>query len=107
MAAEAPTPRTHPVNLTADYPARSSRLLAFIALFLIKSLLLIPHFIVLFFVQILCLLVAILALVTIVITGEHPKGLFNFQVGALQWQMRVHAWFLSITDEYPPFRLFD
>ncbi len=108
MAATAPTPRPYPVNLTADYPEQSSRLLAFIALlFLIKALLLIPHVIVLYFVQILAFFVAVLALLVIVVTGQHPKGLFDLQVGALQWQVRVSAWFLSITDEHPPFRLFD
>jgi hypothetical protein len=45
-------------------------------------------------------------LLAIVITGRHPRPLFDFIVGYLRWSNRVVAYaFMLATDEYPPFRL--
>ncbi|MCY3782599.1 MAG: DUF4389 domain-containing protein [Chloroflexi bacterium] len=101
-------PSPYPVNITAEYPERSSRLLAFCGLtFLIKGLLLLPHLIVLYFLSIVAVLAQLVGYVAIIITGWYPRGLFDFQVGVLRWNLRTSAWFLSIVDEYPPFRLQD
>jgi len=99
-------PSPYPVNVTAEYPERSSRPLAFCGLtFLIKGLLLLPHIIVLYFLSIVAVLAQLVGYVAIIITGWYPRGLFDFQVGVLRWNLRTSAWFLSIVDEYPPFRL--
>ena len=99
-------PSPYPVNVTAEYPERSSRLLAFCGLiFLIKFLLLIPHVIVLYFLGIVAFFVSLVGYVAVIVTGWYPRGLFDFQVGVLRWNTRASAWFLSIVDEYPPFRL--
>ena len=107
MATVAPVP-PYPVRVEVDYPERSSRLLALAALlFAIKGLLLIPHGIVLWFVGMVAGIAAWLGWLVVLITGNYPKGLFDFQVGVLRWQTRVSAWFLGLTDQYPPFRLYD
>ena len=99
-------PSPYPVNVTAEYPERSSRLLAFCGLvFIIKGILLLPHIIVLYFLAIVALLAQLVGYVAIIVTGWYPRGLFDFQVGVLRWTTRTNAWFLSIVDEYPPFRL--
>ena len=106
MSDSSPGQQAYPVNITADYPERSSRLLAFSGLIvLIKALLIIPHVIVLYFLSIVAFLASLVGYVAVIVTGWYPKGLFNFQVGVLRWNVRVSAWFLSIVDEYPPFRL--
>ena len=106
MSDQSPGRQAYPVNLTAGYPERSSRLLAFSGLIvLIKALLIIPHAIVLYFLTIVAFLASLVGYVAVIVTGWYPKGLFNFQVGVLRWNVRVSAWFLSIVDEYPPFRL--
>ncbi len=101
-------PSPYPVNVTAEYPERSSRLLALSGLIiLIKLLLILPHIVVLYFLSIVAFLAQFVGYVAIIVTGWYPRGLFDFQVGVLRWNLRVSAWFLSVVDEYPPFRLQD
>ena len=73
---------------------------------LVKWLLAIPHYIVLFFLYIGVVFAAIGAWFAILFTGRYPRGLFNYVEGVIRWQNRVlgYAGFL-VTDEYPPFRL--
>ena len=71
----------------------------------LKALLLIPHFIVLYFLQIAAGIAGYIAFWAIAITGEYPDGIYRFVVGTLRWYTRTSAWLLSLTDEYPPFAL--
>jgi uncharacterized protein DUF4389 len=73
---------------------------------LVKWLLAIPHYIVLFFLSIGAVVVAIIAWFAILFTGRYPPSLFDFIEGVLRWHNRVGAYaFLLITDRYPPFSL--
>jgi Domain of unknown function (DUF4389) len=73
---------------------------------LIKWLLAIPHYIVLFFLAIAALVAVIVAWFAILFTGRYPRDLFNFVVGVMRWSNRVTGYaFVLVTDEYPPFRL--
>ncbi len=73
---------------------------------LVKWLLAIPHYIVLFFLYIAALVAIIIAWFAILFTGRYPRGLFDFLVGVGRWHNRVVGYaLLLVTDEYPPFRL--
>ena len=73
---------------------------------LVKWLLVIPHFIVLFFLWIAAIVVVIIAWFAILFTGRYPRGMFDFVEGVIRWGQRVIAYaFLLVTDRYPPFRL--
>jgi hypothetical protein len=73
---------------------------------LVKWLLAILHYIVLFFLTIGALLAAIVAWFAILFTGRYPRSLFDYVEGVIRWQNRVAAYaFLLITDRYPPFSL--
>jgi len=73
---------------------------------LVKWLLAIPHYIVLFFLSVAVAVVTIVAWVAILITGRYPTSLFDFVVGVGRWWFRVWAYaFLLVTDEYPSFSL--
>jgi hypothetical protein len=73
---------------------------------LVKWLLAIPHYIVLFFLGIAVLVSIIVAWFAILFTGRYPRSLFNFVVGVMRWSNRVNAYaFTLVTDQYPPFRL--
>src|SRR3981081_1574914 len=73
---------------------------------LVKWLLAIPHYVVLFFLWIGALFAIVFAWFAILFTATYPKGLFRYVVGVLRWQNRVTAYaFTLVTDQYPPFSL--
>jgi hypothetical protein len=72
----------------------------------VKWLLAIPHYIVLFFLTIAAMFAAIFAWFAILVTGRYPRSLFAFIEGVFRWHNRVAAYaFLLVTDRYPPFSL--
>jgi Domain of unknown function (DUF4389) len=72
----------------------------------VKWLLAIPHYIVLFFLTIGAFFAAIFAWFAILFTGRYPRSLFEFVEGVIRWHNRVAAYaLLLITDRYPPFSL--
>lgn len=93
----------YPVNLVIQYPERSSRLLMFFMFF--KGFLLIPHMIVMWFFGLAAAFVMIIGWFAVVITGNYPRGLWDFMTGVLRWQTRLSAYMLGLRDEYPPFSL--
>lgn len=73
---------------------------------LVKWLLAIPHYVVLFFLTIGALFAVIFAWFAILFTGRYPRGLFDYVVGVIRWHNRVTGYALIlVTDRYPPFRL--
>ncbi len=73
---------------------------------LVKWLLAIPHYIVLFFLYIGVFFAVIGAWFAILFTGRYPRGIFKFVEGTLRWHNRVVGYAVAlVTDKYPPFRL--
>ncbi len=73
---------------------------------IVKWLLAIPHWIVLWFLWIGAVISVIIAWFAILFTGRYPRSLFDYVVGVNRWTLRVFAYsLLLITDEYPPFSL--
>jgi hypothetical protein len=97
----------YPIDFSADYGdgTRSRGLAALGAAFVLKAVLLIPHFIVLFFVEIAAFFAIWYGYFVIAFTGKLPEGVARFTEGAIGWYVRVTAYFAGMTDEYPPFAL--
>ncbi len=73
---------------------------------LVKWLLAIPHYIVLFFLYIGAFFAVIAAWFAILFTGRYPRGIFTYVEGVIRWHNRVVGYaFMLVSDQYPPFRL--
>ena len=92
------------VHLEISYPDVGTELNRWFPL--VKWLLAIPHYIVLFFLDIGVFFALIVAWFSIVFTGRYPPRIYDFVVGAMRWHNRVVGYaFILVTDRYPPFRL--
>jgi hypothetical protein len=99
-----PSEGRYPVRLEAELDEPLSRWL-----WLVKWVLLIPHFVVLAFLWMAFAVLTVVAGFSILLTTRYPKGIFDFNVGVLRWTWRVSYYSYSGlgTDRYPPFTLAD
>ncbi len=105
MADQYPSTDEHQsVHLDYPYPDAAGDLNRWLPL--IKWLLAIPHYIVLFVLDIVAFFVLIVVWFAILFTGRYPRGMFDFIEGLARWHNRVIGYAVTlVTDQYPPFRL--
>jgi hypothetical protein len=111
---------SYPADLEIAYPERLSRGLVLVKWWLLA----IPHLIIIsLFAQGwgwwswgswsagegigLLFVIVLVAAVILLFTGKYPRDLFKLIIGINRWIYRVYAYVALMTDEYPPFRLWD
>ena len=70
-----------------------------------RLLMALPHVFVLIVLLAIWFVTTVVAWFAILVTGRYPRALFDFGVGVMQWALRVEAYLLLLTDDYPPFEL--
>ena len=89
---------SYPVTFEADYVERRSRLTAFFRLILA-----IPLAIWLYLYELVALVAIVIAWFAIVITGQYPRGLYDFVAGYTRLITRATAYGALLCDAYPSF----
>jgi hypothetical protein len=113
----------YPADIDIDYPEQPSR-----GLVLVKWLLAVPHLLIVGLIAFTILpywwseidvssglqpiggysvlnLLVVIAGFFLLVTGSHPRGLFDLLMGVNRWLYRVLTYVALMHDEYPPFRL--
>jgi Domain of unknown function (DUF4389) len=70
-----------------------------------RIILVIPQLFVLAVLAFAASIAVFIAFFAVLFTGRWPAGLRNFVIGVARWSLRVNAYFLLLTDVYPPFAL--
>jgi hypothetical protein len=100
----------YPATLTVAYPERLSRKLVLVKWWLLA----IPQYLVVGVIGGLSFandgaglvpLLVLIAVVTLLVRGAYPTGIFDFVLGLNRWVLRVIAYAALMTDAYPPSRL--
>jgi hypothetical protein len=102
----------YPADLDVPYPEKLSQGLVWIKWWLLA----IPHYIIVGIFQGgyggrgcggLVTILAVIGAIVLLFTGKYPAEIFKLVIGMNRWSYRVLAYVSLMTDEYPPFRLWD
>ena len=95
-----PDPGNFPAVLAGAPASERNRLTVLFRIFMV-----IPQYIVLYFVGIAAGVLLLIAWFAVLFTGRWPEGMRRFCIGYYRWSIRLQAYFFLITDVYPPFSL--
>ena len=75
------------------------------ALPVLQALLLVPHLVIMYALNVVMSVILLLAWAPVLFTGAYPIWAREMASGYLRWSVRVQAYFYGLTDAYPPFRV--
>src|SRR6266508_1647530 len=98
MGPTAESEGAYPAQFTFDAPERVANWRP-----LVQWLLAIPHLVIVYVLQAVARVLAVVSWSAIVFTGRLPAGLANFQAMYLRYNLRTASYFGFLREEYPPF----
>jgi hypothetical protein len=93
-----PTTGTDPVLLTFDAPDKIANWRP-----LVHWLLVIPHYVIAYLLNIASQVVWIISFFTVLFTEQVPESLFRFQVMVMRYHARMYSYAAFMREAYPPF----
>ena len=98
----------HTIDLTFDETEQQNRLwgIPLVGLW-VRWIILIPHFVVLFFIGIVFAFISLVTWIPVLVNGRTADWVVRWVGGFYRWFNRVYAYALLLTGKYPPFRLDD
>jgi quercetin dioxygenase-like cupin family protein len=91
-----------PVLVAVDGPSAQRR-----ATVAVRAILAVPHVFALYFLGIAAGVIAVIGWLCALVTGRLPRFAATYLSGYLRWSLRVGAYLLLLTDQYPPFAFGD
>jgi Domain of unknown function (DUF4389) len=91
------------IEVQIPYPENLSRGLLIVKVLFGAFYVGIPHGFMLFFRFIWSSILLVLSWLSVLFTGNFPKGWHEFIVGTLRWSTRVNIYLYFMSDDYPPF----
>jgi hypothetical protein len=96
----------YPVQVRFEVPSLSGRFWAVpVVGWLAKLVMLVPHFVVLYALSIVALLLNLVTWAPVLFRGRYPEWGYSLVGGYLRWYTRVSAFLFGLNDQYPPFQL--
>jgi hypothetical protein len=101
-------PSGYPVQVTFEPPPANNRLWAVpLVGFLVKTVILIPHLVALAVLMTVATVSQLVFWIPVLDRGQDPDWGYTLVGGTIRWAVRVEAYVLGLTDDYPPFSLDD
>jgi hypothetical protein len=99
-------PAAYPVVATLTPPLSSGRFWAIpIIGIVVKGIILIPHFIILYVVGIVVGVSQLVIWIWVLFGGRYPDWAFGLNAGYVRWVIRIAMYVYGLTDAYPAFSL--
>lgn len=95
----------YPANLSFKHQESSSRLWSLLTLLGIKSIIMIPHVVIMMVLQMVAGFLSVIGVFAVLFMGRYPVGIERIVTGAARWHFRINAYLLCMTDKYPPFNM--
>jgi hypothetical protein len=96
----------YPVHVSFEIPPNNSQFFAVPLIGLLaRFVMLIPHLVILYALEIVAGVIYIVAWVPVLASGHYPSWGYSLVGGYLRWFTRVYAFLFGLTDKYPPFQL--
>jgi len=100
------TAEEYPITVRYDEGVRINRLWGIpIVGHIVRAIVLIPHFIVIWLLSILVGILSLFAWIPVLILGRQADIIYTVIGGFYRWQLRTTAYWLLMVDRYPPFSL--